>query len=290
MESNDPRQRQSNQQGYPGQQGVLPQATQVPPTSTPDRFRAAGVQQSPTLGSSASGRAGQQQYGTYGYGSQYVSTMPTSSLQYAQSYTQDSSRSQQSQQQQQQPTQQTQSYGGYTPGLMYGVSSQHQTQSPASPYEAVQTYAQQPRQPSGMQVLSSQFGVTPQYYMPGADAGSSSAVPISTQSLPSQYAPILYSQSGQSSRPRNSLGSPYGTELPKLPTAQSQSQQYQDQDYATGSEVETDAAYSQYQTELRKTHASVHEGKLSEAGASLMSLTEWLLGNAEALSESSTSP
>jgi hypothetical protein len=47
-----------------------------------------------------------------------------------------------------------------------------------------------------------------------------------------------------------------------------------------------DTAYSQYETELRRTFESVRDGRLSEAGRAVVNISEWLLSNAEVLGTS----
>ncbi|KAF2395951.1 hypothetical protein EJ06DRAFT_484305 [Trichodelitschia bisporula] len=50
---------------------------------------------------------------------------------------------------------------------------------------------------------------------------------------------------------------------------------------STAAEVEN--AYSQYLQELRRTYEYVRDGRLAEAGTSLVQISDWLLGNAELL-------
>jgi hypothetical protein len=52
-----------------------------------------------------------------------------------------------------------------------------------------------------------------------------------------------------------------------------------------GSGNEYDDFYNNYQTELKKTFQYVHDGRVSEAGAQLHRLSEWLLHWAETLGE-----
>ena len=44
-----------------------------------------------------------------------------------------------------------------------------------------------------------------------------------------------------------------------------------------------DQAYSQYQDALKRTFENSHAGRLVEAGASLLEISEWLLGHAAEL-------
>jgi hypothetical protein len=47
--------------------------------------------------------------------------------------------------------------------------------------------------------------------------------------------------------------------------------------------AELDNAYGQYQTELKRTFECIRDGRLADAGSSLIHISDWLLGNAEAL-------
>lgn len=135
------------------------------------------------------------------------------------------------------------------------------------------------------EVLSTQFG-TPQqqYYVPAAgDAGPTSAPnsAITPQNVPSQYPPLSYTQQSPVGHPREALGSAYGAGIPD-PSAQTGAAQY-GSGYTGQTTSDIDAAYGQYQTELRRTNESVRDGRLAEAGNSLLRVSEWLLGNAETL-------
>jgi len=46
---------------------------------------------------------------------------------------------------------------------------------------------------------------------------------------------------------------------------------------------ELDNAYGQYQTELKRTFECIRDGRLADAGSSLVHISDWLLGNAESL-------
>ncbi|KAF2104155.1 hypothetical protein NA57DRAFT_70368 [Rhizodiscina lignyota] len=276
MENNDRRQRQSNPTGYTTQQGLLQQSPQYPPASAPDRYRQATLQQSPTSAPS-NRRAGSQTYGAYGYGegAQFVgSSMQAGTIQYQPEYTSDSTRSQQQPQ-----------YSQYGSNIMYNVPGQQQGASPASPYDSVQPYAQQPRQSAAVEVLATQFGVPQQYYVPGAgDTGPTSApnTAIAQQNVPSQYPSLSYTQQSPVAHAREPIASAYGAAMTDT-SAQGTTSQYGTQGYSAQSGSEFDAAYQQYQGELRRTNENVRDGRLAEAGSSLVRVSEWLLGNAESL-------
>ncbi|KIV99721.1 uncharacterized protein PV09_08651 [Verruconis gallopava] len=263
MESNDPRRRQSHPSGYSSQQGLLQASSQYPATSVPDRFRSTqlGIQ-SPTSAPTTA-RSGNLQSYSYGYGesSSFAgSSMTPGSISYQSEYSQDTQR-------------QSQSYGQYSSNMIYNVPSQQSAPS-QSPYESVQQY-QQPRQTAALDVLPNQFGVAQPYYAAGEGGPTSAPVAaMGTQNPSTQYSQMSYGS--QPSVTRESMQSTYG-----MTGAHQGSQSGYGQSGFSVSELE--AAYSQYQTELKKTFEAIRDGRLTEAGNSLVSISEWLLGNAEAL-------
>jgi hypothetical protein len=165
-----------------------------------------------------------------------------------------------------------QQYPEYAPDNQRSYQYVYPTQqsaSPQSPYETVQPSYQQPRQTAALEVLSTQFGVpVPQQYYVGEGAGPTS---VPTQNVPSQFStPMSYTQQSPAvSR------EPFGMTDPSQSSPQGYGQQ-------TDAAL-LDSAYSSYQTELRRTFSNILESRLVEAASSLMNLSEWLLGNAEAL-------
>lgn len=192
--------------------------------------------------------------------------MAAASIQYPAQYGQETQRSQQQ-------------YQGYGSNIMYNVSSQQQ-QTPQSPYESVQPYPAQ-RQATAVEVLTNQFtGVPQQYYVPGQEGPTNTpSAAIATQSM-QQYAPMSYST--HSPVGREPLSSAYATAMTD-PGQSSSSAAYGQTTYATASSADMDTAYSQYETELRRTFESVRDGRLSEAGRQVVNISEWLLTNAEVL-------
>ncbi|KAE9977335.1 hypothetical protein BLS_001467 [Venturia inaequalis] len=185
-------------------------------------------------------------------------------MQYSAEYAPDTT--QRAQQQQQQPYQQ------YGSNIMYNVPSQQQQPSPQSPYETVQPY--QPRQTAAaLEVLTNQFAVPQQYYEGGPTSAPASA--IAAQSA--QYTPLSYTT--QSPVGREPLTSAYATGMADANQGSSQGA-YGQTSYAA---AELDNAYGQYQTELKRTFECIRDGRLADAGSSLIHISDWLLGNAEAL-------
>lgn len=268
MDSNDRRQRQSNPSGYASQQGLIQASPQYPATSSADRFRQNQLSvQSPTSAPTTA-RAGNIAGYTYPYGEggQFSgSAMNAPPLQYQTEYAQEPQRSQQQQQYQQQ----------YGSNILYNVPSQ-QNASPQSPYEPVQPY--QPRQTAAIEVLANQFTVPQTYYESGPTSVPNSALP--GQNVPSQYTPMSYTT--QSPVGRDSLASAYATGMTD-PTQSSPQGGYAQSSYPAQPDSALDTAYGQYQTELRRTFECVRDSRLAEAGNSLIHISDWLLGNAEAL-------
>lgn len=264
MDNNDRRHRQSNS-GYANQQGLQ----QYPATSSADRFRQSQLAvQSPTS-APTTGRGGNLPGFNYPYaeGSQFGgSAMNAAPLQYQAEYGQDTQRSQQP-------------YPQYGSNIMYSVPTQ-QAATPQSPYETVQPY--QPRQSAAIEVLSNQFGVAQQYYVAGAEGPTS--VPNSAiaghQNVPSQYTPLSYTT--QSPVGREPLASAYAPGMAD-PNQNSPQAGYGQPAYGSQTDTALDNAYNQYQAELRRTFEGVRDGRLAEAGTSLMHISDWLLGNAEPL-------
>ena len=277
---NERRARQ-NPSGYASQQGTLlpPHAASYPVASAPDRFRqppltASAPPTTATLPSSAS-RAPGYAY-PYGESPQFASAIQPAAAAAAAaagvSYgTQDYAADQH------QPSQRpTQSYSPYGQNLMYGVSGAQGSASASSQYEPVEQYQQ--NRDSAIQVLSTGFGVAqPQYY----ESGPTSA-PVSA-SVPSQYPSLAYTASpAQVGREAlapaftaSGMSDPHhapaqGSYAHGYPEPQSSSHEYDD-------------FYNNYQTELKKTFEYVRDTRLSEAGAQLYRLSDWLLHWAETL-------
>jgi hypothetical protein len=270
MDSNDRRHRQSNPSGYASQQGLIQTSPQYPATSGSERFRQQPhlAVQSPTS-APAAGRGGNLPGYSYPYGAEGAQfggpAMNAGPMQYPAEYGPDTG--QRAQQQQQPPYQQ------YGSNIMYNVPSQQQQPSPQSPYETVQPY--QPRQTAALEVLTNQFAVPQQYYEGGPTSAPASA--ITAQNVPSQYAPLSYTT--QSPVGREPLTSAYATGMADANQGSSQGA-YGQTNYAAS---ELDNAYGQYQTELKRTFESIRDGRLGDAGSSLIHISDWLLGNAEAL-------
>ena len=281
MEGDDQQRRQYEQPNYP-QRGFVPdlrpgaQASNISEvhdirdtagTDGSDRFRQSQLlaARTPTSAPLTVSGGNPQLLGSFGYaqGQQYATPqMQGNTLQYQGDYSQDPQRQQQ--------------YPQYASQLMYSVPQQVQ---PQSPYDTVPQF--QPRQSAAIEVLSTQFGV-PQYYNPGEATSAPGPATIAQQYAPSQFQhPIQYQPSA--SQGRSSLQPTYPTGMadfsqPSAPDVEQQNPEA----------TKYDQAYSQYQEALKQTFENTRAGRLEEAGASLLEISEWLLGHAAELGMSAS--
>jgi hypothetical protein len=159
----------------------------------------------------------------------------------------------------------------------YGTNIEYNIpQSANPPYAPMQSYP--PRQNAAIEVLSSQFSAAAQYYVPNdspTPAGPSST-PHHQQQSATQFSSPSYSQySPAASR----LPHPYASSIADLnpPTAPEPTDEGE---YSQTQAAALDEAYSQYQTALKRTFQNMRDGKLGEAGTSLLTISDWLLSNA----------
>jgi hypothetical protein len=156
-----------------------------------------------------------------------------------------------------------QNYPPYSSNVVYNPS-----------YTPVQAYA--PRQTAAIEVLSSQFGGNSQYYIPGE---SPTSVPggVSHHPSSSQYSSPSYTQYSPATA---RLPHAYASNLPELnqPAAPVP---VEDAEFAQQNQsAALDEAYNQYQNALKRTFQNMREGRLGEAGTSLLTISDWLLSNA----------
>lgn len=220
----------------------------------------------PTTAPLSAGAGNPQDMGGFGYvqGQQYTtSQMQGPAFQFHSEFLQEHQRQPQ--------------YPQYPPQMMFNVPQQP---PPQSPYDPVSQY--QPRQSAAVEVLSSQFDV-PQYFNPGESTSVSRATPV-----PQQYPTALYQQQVPYNAPtdleRSALAPTYHTMDPKISqtaTAEASDAQRREPD-------RYDYAYDRYQRALRETNENTSRGSLLEARASLITISEWLLGHAEDLGMLST--
>ncbi|KAF1844318.1 uncharacterized protein K460DRAFT_162241 [Cucurbitaria berberidis CBS 394.84] len=274
---NDRRPRQTPS-GYASQQGtLLPPQASYPVVSASDRFRQPPLT-APAPPSSVPAPASRAYSYAYGEGPQFTPSIQPSSVSYgAQDYAAEH---------QQPPQRASQQYAPYGQGVMYSVPGAQGPGTGSSQYEPVEQYQQ--NRDSAIQVLSTGFGVAqPQYYESGPTSAPASA--IATQNVPSQYPSLAYT-APQAPVGREALAPAY--------TAASMADQHQataQGAYSQGNYGEPQSAgagaasneyddfYNNYQTELKKTFEHVRDGRLSEAGAQLYRLSDWLLHWAETL-------
>jgi hypothetical protein len=278
MENNDRRQRQNTAPGYAGQQGLYNPAAH---TSRPSL-----TGQSPTSAPSSASARSAYAYPSYGDSSaQFVGIQPTYSADFAPA-----------EPQQQQHARPAGTYQQYGQSMMYNSGAAATT--PTSPYDgSVAPYAGQPRhQSAAIEVLSSQFGVPQQYYNVAGDAaagtaGAGAGGPTSAPGIAHQSQNVAsYAQLGyttqQSPREQQLQQPNYPGGMTDTGASSSASFGYAPQaGGAPQAGSEFDTAYNQYQTELKRTFQHVRDGRLADAATLLMNISEWLLGNAEALGE-----
>ncbi|KAI5803215.1 hypothetical protein EDC01DRAFT_716333 [Geopyxis carbonaria] len=164
-----------------------------------------------------------------------------------------------------------QSFPAYNPNIMYNIS-----QSSNQQYGSVQTYP--PRQNAAIEVLSSQFSGTPQYYVPG-----DSPTPVGSTVTPHHHQPVSQFSSpsySQYSPATSRLQPPYSSSLSEL-NHHGTAETTEEGEYSSQPQPAVlDEAYSQYQTALKRTFQNMREGRLGEAGTSLLTISDWLLSNA----------
>jgi hypothetical protein len=172
-------------------------------------------------------------------------------------------------------------YSSYGANMEYGLP-----QPPGQSYAPMQSYP--PRQNAAIEVLSSQFSGGAQYYVAG-----DSPTPVAPASTP-HHQQHQQQSAGQFSSPSYSQYSPAAARLPHPYTSSTPdlnppvpavaSEPAEGTEYATQNQAAAlDEAYAQYQAALKKTFQNMHEGRLGEAGTSLLTISDWLLSNAVAL-------
>ncbi|KAL8670844.1 MAG: hypothetical protein Q9168_004644 [Polycauliona sp. 1 TL-2023] len=238
----------------------------MPEANPSDRFRQTHMiaGRSPTAAGvvESSGTHGQE-LGSFGYpqGSPFPpAQMQGSSVQFPADYSQDSQRAQ--------------PFPQYPSQMMYNVPQQSQ---PRSPYDTMPQY--QPRQSAALEVLSSQFGV-PQYYQPNEPVGA----PGHT-STPQQYTPSQFNQGMSYQAPgsgRSTIQSPYPIDMAEYPqsTASTAPEAVGQQEQETLNFTE---GFNEYRELLKETFEDTARGRLTEAAASLLDMSERLLSHAKDL-------
>ncbi|KAG0637722.1 hypothetical protein HOY80DRAFT_243609 [Tuber brumale] len=164
-----------------------------------------------------------------------------------------------------------QTYPPYSSNLVYNIPQQTHSSS----YAPVQSYA--PRQTAAIEVLSSQFAGSSQYYVAGE---SPTSVPAGVSHHPSssQFSSPSYAQYSPTAA---RLPHAYASAIPELnqPPA---SEPVEDPEFSQQNHTAAalDDAYSQYQSALKRTFQNMRDGRLGEAGTSLLTISDWLLSNA----------
>lgn len=172
--------------------------------------------------------------------------------------------------------QQQQTFPPYTPNMMYNMPQSSTVHS--SHYGNINAYPAH-RQSAAIEVLSSQFAGVQQYYVPNDSSGASLPTIGATHQSPSQsqYPPLTYGQ--PSTAPR--LSQAFTSSIHELTQPSTAVVPVEDGEFAQQNQsAALDDAYNRYQTALRATFQNMRDGRLGEAGSSLLVLSDWLLSNA----------
>ena len=274
MEGEDQRRRQYEQSNYGRGYGTDYRAS-TSNVSSLQSFRGVQVADIPdqfsqehflTTQAPTSLAAGPQQDLTsfaYTQGQQYqTQQMHASSVQYPTEYLQDPQR---------------QRFPVQYPSMTYNVAQQPQSQLQYNTPNTQSAYGHtgqfQPRQTAATDVISSQFGVPPQYYS-GGDAPSTSAPSI----VPQGYQTTPYQQSLQYNAPsglgRSTLASPYPTAASELRQGASESNAQQEAE-AVGPINNNNQIYQR----IGEINESTSRSMLIQASNSLRQTTRWLVRN-----------
>lgn len=280
MEGDEQRRRQYEQLNYPrgygaeyGAQGVnVSNMQQVRGPQVDDngnRFRQGSLSttRNPASTPLAAGAGAPQDLGAFAYsqGQQYQTPhIEAPTFPFQPEYLQDHQR---------------QRYSQYSSPMMYNPqqpppqSPYHAPQQPdqPSPYESVDRF--QPRQTAAIDVLSNQFGVSPQYYNAGdvPEASASATMPQGFQTATFQH-PGQYDASNALGR--STLASSYSTmPLDFSQTASAEEQPENESDVAADNS-------SRFYRAIGDANHSTFRGRLVQAADSLKKISDWLLVNA----------
>ena len=260
--------RQYEQSGYPSARGYGHPQRGAMTGNTSERVRQSQMPSTRSPTSVPSTGIGSLQ-GMSGYAypqGQYTQQLSGSSLQYQPEYSPDSQRQPQ--------------FSQYPSNMIYNIPQAQQQ----SQYDPVQQY--QPRQSAAIEALSTQFGVS-QYYSPGEPTSAPGPAAIPQQYAAAQFQQqIPYQQSA--SVGRSGLPSSYSSGMTEYPQP-SDSGVLEQQDLAPEGGAYEDA-YNQYQDALRETFENTRAGKMIEAGQSLLKISDWLLGHAVELGNTTRQP
>jgi hypothetical protein len=183
-----------------------------------------------------------------------------------------------------QDARQTQSFASaYNPtGMMYNVQ-QPTAQTPV--YDASSQFSS--RQPAAMQMLATDV-TTP--YFQGEPANAAAASALQPQAGSSSAASAVYQQSPAD---RSNMLQGYQGSMAQMTGLATQTQSsggegasIEEPEYPAAGGL--DEAYASYQTALKEVFQNVRTGAVSTAGASLLSISDWLLSHVTELGKSPT--
>ena len=171
--------------------------------------------------------------------------------------------------------QQSHLYAQYGSNIMYGMGQSQGAQATQPAYEGVPQYRQRPG--GGSETFATQFG-QPQYFLAGQGVPVSVAE-LASQNVPSQYPhPDTYADAGSSALhayPTNVMDpSQTGTYNPYAQQTQ----------YTPLAPISPDEQpFENYHVQIRNIFTLARDGTLRDIGVRLLDVSQYLLGNVEAL-------
>ncbi|KAI9850684.1 MAG: hypothetical protein M1838_005248 [Thelocarpon superellum] len=273
MEGGNRRRRQNDPPEFLGVSAAGSRHAQPRPSIGGSNYRDPAVlparQGGPTAGAPPSSGRDDTAAGGYGYyadpSSFAAPALPAGTMQYPGSYSPD-------------PPRPAPDEGHFPSNLMFDMPRQARQ---GQAYDSVQQAYQAPRQSAAIEVLSTHFAAAPQFYMP-TEPSISQGLSVPSPHAPPQFTSFSYSAPSLPARsalvssyppamdPSSHHHQPAGPPIPggaDVPSLGQPTSSYED-------------AYDQYQIALKRTFEHTRDGRLVEAGQSLLEISEWLLSHA----------
>ena len=181
--------------------------------------------------------------------------MPQSTMSYQSEYGQD--------------TRQTQSFGAYNHSMMYNVP---QSNAPNTVYDASQQFPS--RQPAAMQMMSADVAAP---YFPNEAANNGTGQGMHPQPAAPSSTSTVYQQSPSEQRAILQNYSGGMSSMSGMAQTSQSDQLVEEADIQGSVAPQSGEAYVQYQATLKEIFQGIHKGVLSNASASLLSVSDWLL-------------